>query len=280
MPLRRLVVATSIALTGACSLLIDTDDLDAGATTIAPIDDAGDTGADASRTDAASIPDGGSPADADAGQSSPCTQPHAFCDDFDDGNDDLATRWDSLTTESGPLSFATDLWISAPRSLRASVGPHDGIRRTGLRKALPIPNGKVRVEVDVHAAATAGTYGEVDPVEIILRPGPPGREYHSLYLIIQPNQRLLEYYLPKLEGGADNISQPVTFTNDAWHHLVFTFESSPARAALAIDGVTIALTAFAGPAVTSLELGVGAAYTEGVTNDWKLTLDNVVVDTP
>ncbi|MBX3199111.1 MAG: hypothetical protein KF850_29880 [Labilithrix sp.] len=278
MSLRRLSVVVSIALSGACTLLIDTDDLDAGPAPIAPADDAGDTGPSASSTDART--DGGALEDADAGPGSPCAEPHAFCDDFDDGSDDLAARWDSLKTQAGPVSIATDRWVSAPRALRAVVAPHTATLGSALQKVVAIPNGKVNVEVDLHVEHTDGSWVEVDPVEIILRPGPPGYDHHSLYLILHQTEQLFLYYAPKTDGGYDIRTQSASFAMGSWQHLVFTFESSPARATLAIDGVTVPLDTFAGPTVTSLELGVGAAYTENVTNDWKITLDNVVVDTP
>ena len=98
----RKVVLASFLLANGCSLIIDSDGLSGSAVDRSPAADAAaaegssaEASTDAQETSMAS--DVALPVDA----STPCAVAHLFCDDFEEGGDDLATRWSTFSGGAG-----------------------------------------------------------------------------------------------------------------------------------------------------------------------------------
>lgn len=273
--LRRLAAALPLGFLCACTLLVDLGGLSGGSDPAAsgdggpsPVLPNGEAGADAPTA-----------ADAASG-TSPCAAAHAFCDDFDTGDPNLATRWSELKTTAGPLDLDTTLSRSAPRSLRMKLTPTMGNQDSHLGKFVAIRNGTARVEVDIFVPTPVGSYKEVDPIGVELSPTPTGYDFHGLYLIVRPDGTKLQYFASKKSANVDN-EAPVSMTKDAWHHVVITFSyaTMPPKGTISIDG-DVGSVPMMGPTATKLDLQLGADYTDTTNLDWSLNFDNAVVDTP
>ncbi len=281
-PWTALIVA--ICSSTACSLVVSTNGLSGG-----PVDGSteGDAGSNASNdgsvaADAKRIGEGGStffPPDAAA---SPCSTPHLFCDDFDTGDPAaLATRWSSVLQMAGPLSLDTNLVASPPRALHLAAQPGTGKRASELRKIVATTTSVVHVELDMFSSGPgAGTWAEIDPVEVTMNPAPAGFDYHSVSLGTYPDGINFEYY--KSSGGttAPGVTSKITLPFGKWVHLAVTIDyaASPHTAVLAVDGVTAAQLTIEGTPPSSVEVALGATYSEKLAVDWTLGFDNVVVE--
>lgn len=272
---RRLSVALLLGFLSACSLFVDLDGLsdasdpagqgDGGPSPVLPN---GEAGVDAATTN----PSTGT---------SPCAAAHTFCDDFDTGDENLATRWSELTTTAGPLDLDTTRSRSAPRSLRMNLKPTTGNQDSHLAKSVPVQNGTARAEVDIFVPTpVGGSYKEVDPIGVELHPTPTGYDFHGLYLIVRPDGTSLQYFASKKSANVDHRAS-LTFTMDAWHHVVITvsYATTPPTGTISIDGA-VASVPMMGPTATKLDLELGADYTDAANLAWSLSFDNAVVDSP
>ena len=267
------LAVTSLALVAACSLLVSTGDL--AREGAAPV-------LDGASNDESSA-DGSAPADGDAAQAppSPCASAHVFCDDFDDGGLDLASRWNDITADKGTLALSSERAVTAPRALRTRVGTGAGRLDTKLVKKVAVTGGTVRVELDVFLEGAEGSFEEVDPVSVTFRPGPFGHERSSIYVIHRPSRSGLLYFARPADGGAgtERIAD-LALTRGAWHHLTLTYSRDSSRATLSIDENTVYLDVLPGPSITSVEVAVGAPYVANLESTWTIDIDNVVVDNP
>jgi len=204
-----------------------------------------------------------------------------FCDDFEDGGVDLLSRWTSIHTNGGTMSITTERAVSPPRSVHTMLVPGPGNRDTKLVKTVPVVGGNARIDLDVFVERDDGGYTEVDPIEVVFRPGPPGYNHAALYVTLEASRTTLQYFLEKTDGGGfDEQRAAIPFAFGQWHHVTLTYTSDPPRVAVAIDGTTSVLDAVAGPPVTSLDVAIGAPYARDIGSTWTIDTDNVVVDTP
>lgn len=213
--------------------------------------------------------------------SSPCASSHAFCDDFDTGPADVATRWDVLHTTAGPMDLDTTRAKSAPRSLRMHLTPTTGNKDSRLGKDVAITNGTGRVELDMFMPTPTGPYTEVDPIGVELTPTPAGYDFHGLYLMVRSDGTFLQYFASKKAANLDNRAPLSPISKNVWHHVVMTFSyaTTPPKGTISIDG-DVGSVDMVAPVATKLQLQLGASYTDTTNLDWSLSFDNVAVDTP
>jgi len=216
---------------------------------------------------------------------SPCLQRHTFCDDFDTGETNLALRWDEIVSGAGPLTLNGDAFVSAPRALVTQVAKGDGDRYSAIRRNVPMASGKAHVEADVlfsNRGSRVARY--LYAIELQMRPGPPGFEYHALYFLIDTDGAYVEYFGRGLvvDGGQlpDFSTTHLTpYTMGRWAHVTFDYDSSRDKAILTVDGATFTFPTRA-VASTSLRIAAGAPYARDIEGEWTTRIDNVVVDIP
>lgn len=211
---------------------------------------------------------------------SPCAAPHAFCDDFDTGTLDLASRWDGLVTGGGPLGLDTARAKSPPRSLKASLEGR-GSERSAIAKTVAIVGGSARVELDFFVPSPTGSFIEVDPIGVGLAPPPAGFAFLGFYLVIRGDETFVQFFGDR---GGNNVDNRVTvvLAKNAWHHLAFTFSyaQSPPQGSFSVDGLTYVVPMVAAPTPSHVRIELGAPYADGIKVQWGLSFDNVVLDTP
>ncbi len=276
--LLRAAFFASLAIVGACSLVVSTADL--AGDRDAQRDGSGDARSEAPPADASpsSPTDGGSLPGEDAASTSPCASPHVFCDDFDQGGVDLGSRWDAIETRSGTLALSSERAASPPRALRAVLHPASGRRDTKLTKTVAVDGNTVRVELDLFFDHTAGAYTEVDPLQVLVQPAPAGHRSSSLFVFVRSNGARFQYWTDRADGGQISLENEIPLGGGAWHHLTLTLTRDPARATLLVDGVSSRIDTVAAPATTAVSVSIGGAYVEDLSNTWTIDVDNVVVD--
>lgn len=281
---RRGVLALGVTLAGAsgCSLLVTTSGLAGDPETTVGGDGSVTTTGDAASTD-------GAPADgavrdapiAPGDASSPCAAAHLFCDDFDTGDTNLGTRWDSFRQSSGPITLDTSTFLSAPRALRATLTPGNGVRVSELRKAFSPKSSKTRVDFDLLIEGPTGSFGELDPAGLEFYPPPSNLKDHGLAIAMYESQTVLQYHASPVGGGMSTaVETPFTLPTSRWVHVTMTADYSTPQptGAIALDGTQVAAVTMGGAAPSSIEVTLGLIYSEAATGTFTSVFDNVVVD--
>ena len=238
------------------------------------------SGSDASTLDATSdVTTFDAPNDtkaSDAGldvRTSPCTSPHTFCDDFDDGS--LGATWDKTVNTGGSLSQSKNA-ISPPYSLQATA--QAGGAYVLLQKFLPSAN-HIHYECDLMLAPGTDDGGfEVDYFDLASKP--------TGYVSADLNLERLNSAGDIEEFGHLSTMDAGTYKDDkiaeqfgTWKHLTVDIDYTKGSLAMAVDGTTIDTMAMV-PQLPAAQatLSVGITYTSGIKSVWTLYVDNVVVD--
>ena len=216
--------------------------------------------------------DGGGEAAVDAGpfcsnvQGSP-----VLCFDFDDE----VVPPNASQGGGGSVSVDRGASRSPPASLRLAAPPSNGTVRASVARALGGVSSEVVVELDLLVEAL-GQGDELDV--IILRSG----ESEVGFELTPSGAFRFDEDIP-VEGGLDNRFGPTSgVVKTGWMHVKWTSRvtGSGATNELELDGKLIGTYASQrGPFSQSTSLQLGDHYTTGVTQEWRIRLDNVVVYT-
>lgn len=263
--LRRLSL---LAFVSACGLFPDVGSLSG---------DAG--GSDATNdvtTTSDATPDVTTDAPTDAGldvKKSPCAQQHTFCDDFDDGS--LGATWDKPNSSGGTLSQTTNA-ISPPYAFQAQVSG-SGHPYALLEKYLPASQ-HVHYECDMIILGAQSSGMEVDYFDFGFAPA--GYTYGNFNMERLDDAGDIEQ-ISKANGADaeayhdDSIGEAFT----SWKHLVIDIDFAKDTFTASVDGATIDAMTMTPPfTAASSTLSVGITYTGGITTQWTVIIDNVVVD--
>jgi hypothetical protein len=282
------LTATTLVL-GACSLLVSTSGLDDGASdavadggdndaSMAPLVESGSDGvapvippiSNDAATDGAKV---------DPTTVSPCSATHVFCDDFDTGSADVATRWSSSQQSAGPITIDSFLPRSPPRGLHLALTSGMGNRASELRKELSLSSKAFHYSVDTNIATPSSpSYGEVDILDLQFSPPPSGYSFSAVSVDMYPDRTTFEYYATT--GPTDTLVQPtIMLPHNTWVHLDIDvdFNPSPATATLKIDGGIAATINLIGDSLSSVSMGLGATYTNNAGVTWDVAYDNIFV---
>lgn len=264
--LRRLVV---LAFVSACGLFPDLGALsgeDAGGsdatTDVSALDATNDTALDAPASDAG----------LDV-KKSPCAQQHTFCDDFDDGS--LGATWDKSDNSGGTLSQTTNA-VSPPYAFQAQVSG-SGHPYALLEKYLPASQ-HVHYECDMIILGAQSTNFEVDYFDFAFAPA--GYTYGNFNMERLGDAGDIEQ-ISKANGADAEAYHDDTITEafTTWKHLVIDIDFTKGTFTAAVDGATIDAMTMTPPfAAANSTLSVGVTYTGGITTQWTVIVDNVVVD--
>lgn len=259
----------SLAWTG-CALFTSLDGFSEGE----PAVEDGGAGADAAILEGGDgqALDGGGEAAVDAGpfcstvQGSP-----VLCLDFDD------EVVPPNVSESGGGSVSVDRGASRspPASLRLSSPPSNGTIRASVARAIGGVTSEVVVELDLLVEAL-GQGDELDV--IILRSG----ESEVGFELTPSGAFRFDEDIP-IDGGLDNRFGPTSaVVRTGWMHVKWTSRVTGSKATneLEVDGKSAGTyESQGGPFSQSTSLQLGDHYTTGVTQEWRIRLDNVVVYT-
>jgi hypothetical protein len=280
--LRAVQLPLFVSLLGACSFLADLDGY-------SEPESRGETVPDPSATpgeDGGQVTGGGSaPADASATDAAPsttvgCTPGHTFCDDFDDGADDLSKRWDGITTAAGPLDLDATEAFSPQRALRAVLVSGTGVRSSALRKAFSTTRAEHAFGFQMWLEPPAPSpYTEINYALVLIRPAPAGVVNHGVSIIRYPSSLTLEYWRERTDGSYDNTMRTLA-DSYGWHAYVIRLDHTGAtpRAMLEIDGAPAASIDLTGAAPTGLEIRLGLTYTYNATTTNTVRFDDVWFD--
>jgi hypothetical protein len=208
-------------------------------------------------------------------KTSPCATKHTFCDDFDDGA--VGATWDNIDNGVGGTLSQTTNAVSAPYALEAKVPSGPGHPYAMLQKYFPAA-AHVHFECDLIIVGSQATNMEIDYFDFSFTP--------SGYVAGDFN---LERNNPG--GTVEEISQTTadassSFHDDnmseelgSWKHLVVDIDFTKASFTMTVDGQTVDAMSMTPPLSSAqATLSVGATYTGGLTAQWSVITDNVVVD--
>jgi len=207
-------------------------------------------------------------------KASPCATQHTFCDDFDDGS--LGATWDNIDNSGGTLSQTTSS-VSAPYAFQAQVPGGGGHPYAVLQKYFPASQ-HVHFECDLMIVGSQTTNFEIDYFDWAFKP--TGYTYGNFNLErFNGGGTVEEIATP---NGADasayhdeNIAEQLT----SWKHLVVDIDYTKATFTMSVDGATVDAMSMTPPlASAQATLAVGVTYTGGLTSQWSVLTDNVVVD--
>lgn len=256
------VGTAALAISAACSLVVDTTGLSGGAADATPIDAAGADGA----------ADGGGDATTWCGQQSSL----AFCDDFDSPNTNLAARWDEVYAPSGTLRVDDQNPLSPPGMLLAIVpnpGNNDG---NSVAKVFPA-HASTRVALDlILEASDSFGYGSI--AEVHLEPAPaPYQDYRAALIYTGGRMTLNTYVAP---GGENSMPVPRSF--GSWQRVQLEIALTPTPRAVVYDeagGILVTLPMPATAPAAGTRVAVGLPYLATATTPWRVRIDNVAVST-
>ncbi len=275
--MRRELFFACVAVTTACSVLVDLGGFAGPAA-----NDAGPIGAG----DGATAPDArDAVAAADAGNdvviARVCADPHAFCDDFDAVDAAPFAPWQSVSSGAGTPVLDPLVRVSAPNAMRLEVTTGNGVRSTIVSQTVEVANRKVTLSFDLRMDLADGGFGELDPLFVRLNPAPPGTNAALLAVAIYGANAQLEYFRERSDGGSANSATSYPRIGGRFQHYVITIVSNGTAlvATTSIDGATIATQALETNELTSIVVQAGAPYTQDISVSPTVRIDNVVVDT-
>jgi len=206
---------------------------------------------------------------------SPCSQPHTFCDDFDDGS--LGATWDkSDNTGGGILSQSTNA-VSPPYAFQAQVPGGGGHPDAILQEYLAAAQ-HVHYECDIVIMGSQSTNMEIDYFDFAFQPA--GYSYGNFNLEqLNPGATLEEISRPTGADASAYNDDNFNLVLSSWKHVVVDIDFAKSTFTLAVDGVTIDAMSMKPVLASSVStLGVGVTYSGGLTAPWTVLIDNVVVD--
>jgi len=279
------VLASVLAASGACTLLVDLDDLNERPASPAGAS-AGPGGGGATASGGgvagAGTPGSGGHAGGEesggggAGGSKPLCVPPQFCDDFDSGA--IGSKWSGATSLSAELTLDTATYVSPPNGFRATLdAANPAQERTGYLNHKFAAAKKITCEFDFYQAVK--TDGEdVRFVQILPDLTPPLTSYNFNLWMRGDGTGQIEEWACFDSTCTDSFIHQAPFTGYAfqkWIHLVLelTYGGS---AVLTIDGGLAASLALYDQAPPAETFFLGAQST-GV-GPFSFVFDNVVCD--
>jgi hypothetical protein len=197
-----------------------------------------------------------------------------FCDDFDFGGSDLATRWTTYSASTGPALFDLSVFRSAPRALRFPVSGEITASASTLFKNLPVAAGALQLDFDLNiASGLFGPEGILNFATVRMNPPPAGLALHQVSLGFNARGTYLDYYRSDA-NGLTKLGSPFA---PGWRHITvrISFRMLPAVAAVFIDGAPALELPLGGESFSAAEFGLGSTYARDVSAPFGLTYDNV-----
>ncbi len=225
--------------------------------------------------------DAGAEAEAMAmGTPSPCQRTNLFCDDFDDGDGSIGTKWSAVTTSAGPFDLDETLLVSPPRALRLRTTTGAGVRGSALKQFLNIAS-DVKISLDVRVdIPSTGSFEAIAPLIVGVSPASQGLAFQSFTLLLHPEGGAFEAYRSFTDGGSASSSERMSFSYGVYHRITVTLRSAggTTTAVAAVDGVIASTRTLQTETPRSLGVEVGASYTRDVNLAATIRVDNVIVE--
>lgn len=220
------------------------------------------------------ISDAGSSDAAPDVKTSPCAVKHTFCDDFDDGG--LGATWDNIENGGGGTLSQSSNAVSPPFAFQAQV-PSGGHPYAILQKYLPASQ-KLHFECDLMIIGAQATNLEIDYFDWSSKP--TGYSYGNFNLErLNPGGTVEEISQATTADASSYHDDSIAEEFTSWKHLVVDIDFVKATFTMSVDGATVDAMSMTPPfASAQATLGIGITYTGGLTAQWSVLTDNVVVD--
>ncbi len=189
-------------------------------------------------------------------------------------------RWDERDDTAGTLVRSL-VSVSAPYALGVDVGtvPKDG--DTSITKAVDVPAGDTRIELDLRftPATTFGANSVIVPLVVQAFPAAPGAQFQQFAVALAPTGASLEYFSYLQDGGSAYRSNPLIFPEDVFRHMTMTITTANGQvtATVRIGSNGPVPISYAGVRPTKLRISAGVPFARNVTGG-SVVIDNVIVD--
>jgi len=184
-----------------------------------------------------------------------------------------------VQTAAGAIDL-DDNAVTRPNAMRLQLVPGGGNRSSALNKTIDV-TGDVRISLDARVDfAPTGSFVEIDPLIIGVSPPSAGVDFQVFGIAMYPNSVQFEAYRSFTDGGSAVSTEPIAATDGVYHHITVTLRSSngTTSATLTVDGTAVSTRTLATETPRSLNLQVGAPYTNNANIAATIRADNVIVE--